>query len=349
MKKEDAVFICELPPPYGGVTIKNNYIIQKIFDTYDVKIIDLMKCKKKKFFIFKTMFDIIKAYVDKSIVIYGSGSYKRLEILLNVQNLIGGRKSLQKTVNVVMGGMFYNTLLKNTRFSKIVSKLKINLVETRGMKKQLEELNIKNVDIFPNAKSINNSLSAKQRTGRERKIKCLFFSQISCEKGVDEIIKMNSLFSHQDKKCISIDFYGHIVDDFKEKFEKFIDENNNVTYQGVFDATKNNVYEKLHEYDILLFQSRWKGEGVPGVLIESKMAGIVPIVSNHLYNSEIVLNNIEGIVLEKKDIGLQMSEMIKKLLEREDIYNNLANGAFESRRRYSLEDYKELFYNWLYE
>lgn len=79
------------------------------------------------------------------------------------------------------------------------------------------------------------------------------------------------------------------------------------------------------------------------------MAGIVPIVSNHLYNSEIVLNNIEGIVLEKKDIGLQMSEMIKKLLEREDIYNNLANGAFESRRRYSLEDYKELFYNWLYE
>ena len=96
---------------------------------------------------------------------------------------------------------------------------------------------------------------------------------------------------------IHIDIYGHIVDDFKEKFEKFIDENNNVTYQGVFDATKNNVYEKLHEYDILLFPSRWKGEGVPGILIESKMAGIVPIVSDHLYNSEIVLNNIEGIVL----------------------------------------------------
>ena len=159
-------------------------------------------------------------------------------------------------------------------------------------------------------------------------------------------------------KCYNQRFFSNISnttnleynkDDFKEKFEKFIDENNNVTYQGVFDATKNNVYEKLHEYDILLFPSRWKGEGVPGVLIESKMAGIVPIVSNHLYNSEIVLNNIEGIVLEKKDIGLQMSEMIKKLLEREDIYNNLANGAFESRRRYSLEDYKELFYNWLYE
>ena len=72
MKKENAVFICELPPPYGGVTIKNNYIIQKIFDTYDIKIIDLMKCKKKKFLIFKTIFEIIKAYVNKDIVIYGS-------------------------------------------------------------------------------------------------------------------------------------------------------------------------------------------------------------------------------------------------------------------------------------
>lgn len=349
MKKENAVFICELPPPYGGVTIKNNYIIQKIFDTYDIKIIDLMKCKKKKFLIFKTIFEIIKAYVNKDIVIYGSGSYKRLEILLNVQNLIGGRKSLQKTVNIVMGGMFYDALLQNTRFAKTVSKLKINLVETRGMKKKLEELNIKNVDVFPNAKSISNSLSAKHRTGNEEKIKCVFFSQISCEKGVDEIINMNTLFSHQDKKCIHIDFYGHIVDDFKEKFEKFIDENNNVTYQGVFDATKNNVYEKLHEYDILLFPSRWKGEGVPGILIESKMAGIVPIVSDHLYNSEIVLNNIEGIVLDKKDIGLQMSKTIKKLLECEDIYNNLANGAFTSRMRYSLETYKELFPKWLFE
>ena len=115
MKKENAVFICELPPPYGGVTIKNNYIIQKIFDTYDIKIIDLMKCKKKKFLIFKTIFEIIKAYVNKDIVIYGSGSYKRLEILLNVQNLIGGRKSLQKTVNIVMGGMFYDALLQNTK------------------------------------------------------------------------------------------------------------------------------------------------------------------------------------------------------------------------------------------
>lgn len=93
--------------------------------------------------IFKTIFEIIKAYVNKDIVIYGSGSYKRLEILLNVQNLIGGRKSLQKTVNIVMGGMFYDALLQNTRFAKTVSKLKINLVETRGMKKKLEELNIK--------------------------------------------------------------------------------------------------------------------------------------------------------------------------------------------------------------
>ena len=43
-----------------------------------------------------------------------------------------------------------------------------------------------------------------------------------------------------------------------------------------------------------------------------------------------IFRGFKGIVLEKKDIGLQMSEMIKKLLEREDIYNNLANGAFES-------------------
>ena len=348
MKKENAVFICELPPPYGGVTIKNDYIIQNIMSDYNIQIIDLMRCKRNKFLIGKTMFNIIKAYVCHDTIIYGSGSYKRLEILLKIQNIIGGMKSLQKTVNIVMGGLLYDTLVQNLEFSKMISNLKINLVETRGMKKKLSDLNIKNVEIFPNAKSINNSLTAKHRSGKEKNIKCVFFSQISREKGVDKIIEMNSLFSDKEKENILIDFYGHIVDDFGEEFNMFISSNSNVKYQGVFDAAKNNVYKKLHEYDILLFPSRWKGEGVPGVLIESKMAGIVPIVSNHLYNSEIVLDHVEGIVLEKDKIEMEMNKTIKTLLECDEIYNKLAENSFASRRRYSLEAYKEQFPKWIF-
>ena len=91
--------------------------------------------------------------LNKDIVIYGSGSYKRLEILLNVQNLIGGRKEFTKNCKyLLMGGMFYDALLQNTRFAKTVSKLKINLVETRGMKKKLEEIEYKKCRCFSKCK-----------------------------------------------------------------------------------------------------------------------------------------------------------------------------------------------------
>lgn len=45
----------------------------------------------------------------------------------------------------------------------------------------------------------------------------------------------------------------------------------------------------------LLLPSKWSGEGVPGALVESKMAGIAAIVSDWNFNAEIVKNDSEGI------------------------------------------------------
>lgn len=343
MKNNKPMFLCELPPPYGGVTVKNQLIIDNVFNNIeDVDVLDFMSCKRNPLKIFSLFFSLIKAFISHRTIIYGFGSYKRLRSALKLQSFFGGKKSIQNTVNIVMGGAFQDRLKNDSEYIKLISRIKVSLVETNGMKEKLNALGLKNVGVFPNAKSLDMSVSAKQRANDDTVIKCVFFSQISREKGVDEIIKMNALLSWQEKEKIQIDFYGHIADNFHDEFSEFINDNSNVDYKGVFDSAKGNVCKKLHEYDVLLFPTKWKGEGVPGILVESKMAGIVPIVSDHLYNSEIVIDNAEGIVL-KNNTAEDLHQAIIKIMNDSVLFNNLAKGSFESRKRYALETYQEMF------
>lgn len=41
-------------------------------------------------------------------------------------------------------------------------------------------------------------------------------------------------------------------------------------------------------YDLHLFPSRWRNEGVSGVLVEIKMAAVPSIVSDICYNAELI-------------------------------------------------------------
>ena len=39
------VFVGELPPPYGGVAVKDKLMFQQIYEPSGVKMIDLVECK----------------------------------------------------------------------------------------------------------------------------------------------------------------------------------------------------------------------------------------------------------------------------------------------------------------
>ena len=71
-----------------------------------------------------------------------------------------------------------------------------------------------------------------------------------------------------------------------------------------------------------------------GALVESKMAGIAAIVSDWNFNAEIVKNDSEGIVLKEKLSNVLNKINSQKMME-------LKVGAFESRKRYDIETYRE--------
>jgi glycosyltransferase involved in cell wall biosynthesis len=201
-------------------------------------------------------------------------------------------------------------------------------------------MNFTNVITFPNCREIHKSIKPR-KTFACQPIKLLYFSKICKEKGVPQLIDMAKQLNDNDIK-FTLDFYGAIDYCYKKEFDLECLRVSNVRYMGVFDVYKHNVYTKLNEYDLLLFPSIWLGEGVAGILVESKIAGIPAVVSNHNVNSEVVIDGQEGIIING-DLAKGFAESVQKLsLDREELFR-LANGAFISRKRYDINLYKSSF------
>lgn len=82
----------------------------------------------------------------------------------------------------------------------------------------------------------------------------------------------------------------------------------------MFDVTKNNLYEKLNEYDVLLLPAKWKGESCVGVLIKAKMSGFPSIISDFKYNIEIVSDGKEGFVVGN-NLAEGFADAVKRIAE----------------------------------
>ena len=334
----DIIFIGELPPPYGGVAVKDKLVFREVYQELGAEMIDLVECKRHPSKIPFIFGKIICGMLSKKNIIIGVGTHGRRKILLQMQKLLGGNEGLRKVHILAMGGTVHLYDAKDVMIRRLMQKTGSVWVETEGMMQEMKKIGITQTYIFPNCRTAD--CAVPPRKSSQGKLRLVFFSRICVEKGVDIIIEAYKSFP---KKC-SLDFYGEVAKEFREVFERFLQKNPCVRYHGVIDSTNGNVYEELNQYDVMLLPSQWKGEGVPGALIEAKMAGITAIVSDWNYNSEVVLDGQEGIVLsETNPKGLL--EAVKYLCEDCDYTENLKYGAFESRNRYCIQTYKNKLIN----
>ena len=164
-------------------------------------------------------------------------------------------------------------------------------------------------------------------------MKCVFFSLIQEKKGAD--IVLNAA-----RNCPSVNFafYGSIDVDYEKHFMVEIASLPNVQYHGLFKGSNEDVYAELAKYDVLLFPTKWKTEGVPGILVEGKIAGLAEVVSNESYNSEIVKDGIEGIVL-KENTKECLVETILHLESNRGSLRKMQVCSKESAKSFFIETY----------
>ena len=320
-------YIGRFPPPYGGVTIKNNLMINKLAKKVPIKIIDTNNLKMTKpLEVLRFLLIIINSNSRFIIGLSFAWRYKLSKFLY-----IFNKNTLRKSLLIVMGGTIVSDLAKNDVSKESIRNYKRIYVETDSMKSKLENLGINNVSVYPNCREKPEyEIKIKKRQG---KLRCVFFSMIYPEKGVDVIL--DAAVNLPD---IEFDFWGDINKDYKEEFLQTISRLSNCRYCGVFKSNEDNVYKLLNSYDVLLFPTRWKDEGVPGVLIEAKFSGLPAIVSNFAYNAELLEHLKEGIVLSKNDVN-RLREAILQLDKDDNLLTKLKLGALRSSEKYVIDSY----------
>lgn len=312
-------FLGSFPPPYGGITVKNELLYSLLSDQIDVR--PKEKC---------TYGFVLKALLCGGKFVLSPG---HTEYLMFLSRLIACTRPriAKKSIVFVVGGKLADLVEGDQRTLKALSKFRRLYVEPRRMYERLQAFGLENVSWFPNCRQRPEEEYLPESASR--KLRCVFFSRIMREKGAENILSAAAEMPE-----VRFVFYGPIDGDYKERFEKSVMALENVSYEGLFKGNNAEIYQLLHQFDVMLLPTFFKTEGIPGALVEAKIAAIAAIVSDVSYNAEIVEDGVSGIVMKENTVE-ELVRAIGQIDTDRELLFRLKQGAKASAEAYYIENY----------
>ena len=314
------IFMGSFPPPYGGVTVKNELLYDMLKDELPIV------RKRRKF----TKVDAVLAILFGHRFILSVG-YTEFLVLLSSIMAVLRPKAMSRSVVMLVGGNLADVLGDDAKKIACMKRYRHIFVEPVGLLNRLRTMGFDNVSLFPNCRKRPSMEYGELR--EDGAMKCVFFSRICLQKGVDLILEAAKALDG-----ILFDFYGPVEEPFQEDFLHAVDELPNVRYMGEFRGKDDELFRKLGEYDVMLLPTRALTEGVPGALVEAKFAGNACVVSNTAYNAEIITDGEQGIVL-KENTAEAIIDALKKLDGDRTYLDELRKNNRRSAEDYCLDKY----------
>lgn len=291
----------------GGETIKNLILANKLKEMgYDLKIFNTtFDWRKNKIKTSMKLFWQIYTYRPSHILL-SAASTGAIPFLRRVNFL---KKILRfKLLYLVIGGAIGEKVNKNLKIKRLLSYCDKIFVETLGLKKELNHVGINNVIYLPNFKDFSFTPNITKKVSLP--VKIFFFSRVCREKGIELAVKaVNAINNRSGEKVLALDIYGPVEEGYESDFKKLLRISKNVKYQGVISAFKEETYNILSGYDLMIFPTYHSGEGFPGALVDSFIAGVSVLASDWRYNSEIVSDGKTGRLFKAQSLD----DLIEKL------------------------------------
>ena len=315
-------------PPRGGEEYKNQLLYLKINKSYNYPImIDTHRWSNKPQIWWDLLVSILFRKVDVVLISASSVSTYRL---LNIIRWLNP-SLLHKTTYLVIGGYFPEGI-RTKRFNwKSYSKLKNVVVEGELLREQIiSNSSLVNVKVVPNFKNFPN-LDIKDRFDQNEKFRFVFVGRISSAKGINEILEAVQILNSSNVE-FEIDFYGPV----EERFEF---NNKNTKYCGFLDFQNDSEksYLILTEYNCMLFPTYWMGEGFPGVIIDSLIAGLPVIASDWNMNKEIIQDEINGYLIKPKNTKALVEKM-KFVMNNQEVLTRIRANNLKMAKDYHIDN-----------
>ena len=325
----------------GGQTIKTRNILQLYrqnvgvsnIEYFDVEV--LYDNKIKLFFLIRQLI-----CCKDLVIVPGQALLKSpiFSIILFFGKFFSNRISL-----FAVGGWLSEFLSLHPSVTKKIKKIDVVFVESDFLKLSLAEKNgLTSVSKFPNFR-IHNFQKSEERNDSSFRI--VFMARITPDKGCDLLFDVMDYFNSRIELSsdIILDFYGPIDKEYEKKFFAKEASLHNVNYKGI--VPPDDVFKVLSAYDICILPTRYEGEGFPGTIIDSYIAGIPVIVSNWKNLPEFVESYVSGFVFELDDFQ-SLLDYILLCIEDKKLLENLKIGAHKKSLEYSAEKAWQIVEKW---
>ncbi len=315
----------------NGVNVKNRHILkylETIEDT-EVNVVDTDNWKTR---VIQLFFIILKNTFssDKIVLSINTKSAYHIIKFLNYINME------KKLIYFAVGGTLHDQIANNELKLKNFENIYKIYVQTESMEIGMKKLGLNNVSELPNSKYFED-IEITFNYNIQVPIESFYLGRIHPDKGIDMIFEALDKIN---KKTIKykVDFYGPIQDNYKNEFLMKVKNSNYAKYNGIINLIESREnYEKLSEYDLFLFPSYWKGEGFPGVVLDSFISGVPVLASDWNHNTQVIENGVNGIIFESKNVK-DFIDKLNFVLEDPNILLNMSRHAYNESKKYKSEN-----------
>lgn len=314
-----------------GQTVKTRTIYRLLVEEYgqhSVYCVDTKDYKKRPIRVL-IAFLVAIAKCDAFVVLLSRNGRKLFFPLLAFCSKHFGKKIYHNLI----GGALLQDIESDPSCVDRLNSFEVNWVESRALKRQLTERGVVNVGYLPNFKVF---VDSETNSGvLSSPFRFCTFSRVSKSKGILEAIKAIELLNAEHGVASYVlDIYGPIEDVFKSEFEAAINSSQYANYCGVTSADES--LKVVAGYHALLFPTIWRGEGMPGTILDALAAGTPVVASHWAYYDEMLEDGVTGYSYPLESPEL-LAPCIKLLVDNSENYRAMCESCLERSKNYSAE------------
>lgn len=335
-----------------------------IEEGFDVRFIDLEGWRSKFFSIIKN----VKTAVKKSDIILIMGGPNGARILLTLCTFFNRNKKTRIVYSILGVGTIHQKIkfltpeaaqsflkgentynVRDEKMGKKLSKIDLVLAQNNVIANFYKTFyKLDNVEVMENFRYFLDRPSFdKAIITNKDKIYFVYYSRINDRKGIFDILEAFKKIQESEslKSKWSLEIIGDIQLNDEELVRFNSSLNEKIKYKGII--SNNEALTVLNKYDFLVFPTKYHGEGTPGVIIESFLAGTPVLVSRYSQATELINDGENGLIFELNNVD-SLKEKIEYImsLSLEEI-NNFKKHAYESGEKFTYHYNRKRFLTYI--
>ena len=277
-----------------GQTVKTR-ILEQAFRSYASEKLNIFKVDTYyyKHYIFRFLYQLTAGICscNRIVLCVSKGGRRIFFPLMYLLAKVFGKKIF----HCAIGGRLAEEVRESDKWKRYVNSFQNNWVESIVLAEELKSLGVSHAEYMTNFKILPDITVEDLPAKANQPMAFCTFSRVAEEKGItDAVHAVIAVNEGALQPRVRLDIYGPIQKGYEATFQKLMElAPESIRYCGEVEPDQS--VEILKQYDMMLFPTYWRGEGIPGSVIDALCAGLPIIARKWRYCDEMLSHGITGL------------------------------------------------------